>query len=520
MFNVRPMCLFALVIGFTAFFCTLNVFAGFGFIVFVAAGLFVLHLFRGHVRGRVLSFLATSRAFFIGCVALGLLVLLSFGITTAIYSSITPHYDRHTLSGTVENYKLRAPEDGGTYVTLSDASFDGQKIDGRVFVSLSKYKPSPDAPADAPPPFQTGDIVSIKDTTLTVATADQFYVNNRLMYKGNAVFANVETAGVSREVKHVILRYAHDMFVKHMSPKNADVLYGMAFGDRSSVDGETDSTFRHAGLIHVLAVSGLHVSVLIGAVVGILKVMRIRAKYQFPIVLCLLIFYCYLCDFKFSIIRACLMFLIFLFMSCYARKTDTITRLSAAALLTLIMFPFAIYSWSFQLSYACVFGIALFGKPLDRAVTNLIRRAKLPTWFDRIMIYLSKGLTMYVCVTAATFPLLIMYFGYFATFGIVTNMLFLPLMVFAFILGMFAIASWVGQFLLAIPNALIEFCRMGTAALTRVPGALVNLHNSGPWFIFFLLAVTALSSFIFIKPKYKFAAASVLFVIYSIGFFV
>jgi hypothetical protein len=123
-------------------------------------------------------------------------------------------------------------------------------------------------------------------------------------------------------------------------------------------------------------------------------------------------------------------------------------------------------------------------------------------------------------VTVATFPFVIKYFGAFPVFGLIANLVFVPVLSFSFQVAVFAVVTWVGKFLMPPIHYLVEFVRLGTQAIASIPFAQIRASNDGYWFLAYFLALILCSRFIFLKPVYKYSAAGVLFVIYLIGFFV
>jgi competence protein ComEC len=410
----------------------------------------------------------------------------------------------------VETYKVQ--NTGSSYFYLSSVKLGGQRINGRVCAFIDKYDGTEAIN------FSTGSCVKF-ETRINPGAAAIRDINNRIRYTANVDFKKIEITGQSRTVRHTILRYAYNFYNKYMSPENASLLYSMTFGDRNALDDDINASFAVAGLTHVLAVSGLHVGILVMMLLGVLKLCRVRAKYRFFIIFCVLLFYCYLSDFRFSILRACIMFLTILFMKLFLRRVDMLSNLCFAGILTLIFFPHALWSWSFQLSYACMFGIALFYTPINGALEKLIIPHS-PNWLEWIQRKILGFIAIYFCVLITTWPFLIKYFGSIPVFGIITSVIFMPILVLAFQMGIIALVTWVGQFLLYAADPFVTFVRAGVNWISHIPFAQINASNDGWWLLFYLTGIILCTRFVFAPKKIRYSAALCLFAVYMIGFFV
>jgi ComEC/Rec2-related protein len=489
MFNIRPICFWAALAAFCLWLGNYDIMWAILGVFGAVFGLFLCQF--GTKTGKILGFFGTSRAFFVTSIAICLTVLFSFSIYNLVYENTKTHAGTHTLNGVVESYNLRT--DGASYLTLSDAKFGEKKLSGRVIVFVKKYKGEPHA-------IETGRRVSF-NTQIKTQPADAQNINARVKYQTTVPFVDIDVGEKVYTPKHIVWRYSKSMFENCMSYDNAQLLQSMLFGDKSTLDGEISVSFRVGGLIHALAVSGMNVALIVGMLVFIFKICHLRKKFQFPIITAVLLLYCYLCDWQFPILRATIMFLVILVNRFYFHKADLLSCLCLSAIITLVIWPHALWSWSFQLSYACMFGIALFYAPLE----------KLRIW---------AIVNMYLCATIGTFPLLVSMFGMVPTYGLLTNILLLPILAIGFQISMFSICTWVGQILLYPLNPFMTFVIWACKVIWRLPGAVTYLTNGAFFNLFFFVGLIFCTRFINLKKPIKIAAAITCFTLYSIGFLV
>jgi competence protein ComEC len=273
----------------------------------------------------------------------------------------------------------------------------------------------------------------------------------------------------------------------------------MLFGDKSSLDDEINGGFRSAGLSHALAVSGLHTGLLAGIIILILRLCRLPKKYRIYFVAPILIFYAYLCGFRYSILRASIMFLTYLLSKTVQCKTDPLSALSFSAVVILILFPYSLMSSSFLLSFACVFGIILYYDFFKKHLHN-------------------SAVAMYLSVTISTLPLIFYFFGFVATYGIIASVVLLPILLIAFNLGFISIITVIGGPLLFLVDPLLSFLREVTTAINNMPLAKIQISNQSFGFVFYYLALIIFSRFIFLKKPLRWGIGLLSFACYFFTF--
>jgi competence protein ComEC len=146
----------------------------------------------------------------------------------------------------------------------------------------------------------------------------------------------------------------------------AALLKGLLFGDRSELGPEIESSFRDAGVMHVLAVSGLHLGILIGLFWSLLRAFRFSFTKIYLTLIPLVVLYLTIVGFKTSLVRASIMFAFVALGWVIAERgwilrrwVDPMQGLAAAALVILLITPMALYDVSFQMSFAATAGILL-----------------------------------------------------------------------------------------------------------------------------------------------------------------
>ena len=206
------------------------------------------------------------------------------------------------------------------------------------------------------------------------------------------------------------------ILLENMSAQNAGISYATICGDKTLIDDKYYQIFQMAGLAHILAVSGLHVGFLVGLLLFVLRLFKLKNKHKFFIVALALFGYCFLCGFSPSIVRASIMSLCLLLGMILGERNDVLSNISLSGIIILSLQPLYLYDVGFLLSFGSVFGILLLSKSISKALSKI----KLPKFLcDLIAVTLSA--------TLGTIPAVFSYFGEISIMTIVSNLLVLPL---------------------------------------------------------------------------------------------
>ena len=188
----------------------------------------------------------------------------------------------------------------------------------------------------------------------------------------------------------------------------------LLLGDSNDLDYGTDTAFKLSGIRHIIAVSGLHVSILY----SLICILTARKRFLTAIVgYPVLFLFAALAGFTPSVIRACVMVGLMMGAALFLREYDPPTALAFACLVMLVANPLTITSVSFQLSVGCVAGILLFSGPINSWLKGLFSgNGRLVNWF-------CSSVSVTLGAMSLTTPLSAFYFGAVSLVGVITNLL-------------------------------------------------------------------------------------------------
>lgn len=260
-------------------------------------------------------------------------------------------------------------------------------------------------------------------------------------------------------------------------------------GDREILDEQTLTDLEESGLMHITAVSGLHCGFLISFLSVLLaRRQRLTALIAYPV----LLLYMLMVGATPSVVRACIMVGLSLFAPLLKREGDTPTSLAAAALVILLLDPFAVASVSFQMSFGAVAGLLVAAPRLYVALGGGKRRKSRlvgTLWnFAAGTVSASLGSLLFIA------PLSALYFGFFSLVAPLTNLLVLWVAPMLFALAFFVsvlCAVWPGAaFLAIVPELLCRYVLGVAHAMARVPGH--GVYFTGEVMLLWLLFVYAM----------------------------
>lgn len=158
--------------------------------------------------------------------------------------------------------------------------------------------------------------------------------------------------------------------------KEASMVSGILLGDKRGISEEIKSDFRQVGVSHMLAVSGMHLSILAQFLMMALVSFKIPRRYRGLIVSIGVLGFMALTGFSSSIMRAGIMSIIYFSGYIFNRKPDPINSLGFAVLLICLMNPLAASDVGLLLSFSAVLGILLLGNPITKFIKDRVMSPK------------------------------------------------------------------------------------------------------------------------------------------------
>lgn len=303
------------------------------------------------------------------------------------------------------------------------------------------------------------------------------------------------------------------------------LIWAMTLGWRPALTNEVSEPFMQSGTMHIFAISGLHIALIAGILVSLLRVVRMSRAWCGVVVIPLIWFYTAATGWQPSAIRSTLMMTIIIGGWSLHRPTDLINSLAAAAFIILVWQPQQLFQASFQLSFFVVLSIALFMPPLEKVRDRLLEHDPLlPTsllprwkqWLGTPLRWLGTALATSLAAWLGALPLTAYYFHMFSPVTLLANLVIVPVSSAALAcnLGSLICGDWLplGTELFNHSGWFWMWFMVRTSDLaTALPGAFCYVPAPGLWefILYYALLIGTLSGWLFAKSRRVWAIAAI-----------
>lgn len=214
------------------------------------------------------------------------------------------------------------------------------------------------------------------------------------------------------------------------------LLWAMTLGWRTALTGEVSLPFMRSGTMHIFAISGLHIALIAGIIVALLRVLRVTRGWCGLVVIPLLWAYTAATGWQPSAIRSSLMMTVVILGWALHRPGDLLNSLAAAAFLILLAEPQQLFQASFQLSFCVVLSLALFAALFEQFARGrlqpdpLLPAALRPAWQRASLkagYWLAGNFSVSLAAWLGSLPLIAYYFHLLTPASLLANLVVVPL---------------------------------------------------------------------------------------------
>lgn len=288
-----------------------------------------------------------------------------------------------------QNYKMGAKVMvQGTYFSYESASNPGQ-FDAALFYAMDGYQGS------------------LQQAKIMKSSASYNYILEQLF-----------------QVKCHLLKKLDAIYEK----EDAELLKAILLGEKSGLEMDVKKMYQKNGIIHILCISGLHISVLGMGLYQLLRRWNVPITIAIVLSFLFLMFYGLMVGNSISIVRAIGMFFIKCLGKIWKRTYDLSTALALMGALLLIEQPLYVFHSGYWLSFGSVAGIVVIYPVLQKSIAYYFREN------DRIK-KLTQPIMASLSVTIMTTPILLWFFYEIPVYSIFLNVLVIPLMTVVMVIG-------------------------------------------------------------------------------------
>ena len=250
---------------------------------------------------------------------------------------------------------------------------------------------------------------------------------------------------------------------------SATILAGALWGERGTLPDDLHDAFQATGTVHVLVTAGLHLGVFAGLIVALLRPLGLHRAVACAIAIVLVLAYAWLSGAHLPSQRAAVMIAAALTARACGARIVSWNALALAMIVVAAIWPAAVESASFALSFSCVAAIVSFAAP----VTSALHRVPLP---ERVR----EAMALTVAAQIGTWPLTAAIFSTLAPYAILANAIVVPLVVVALPGGL---GTLVLPPLAGVENLVLRAIEGTVRAIAGFPGARASIGTPPSWAI-------------------------------------
>lgn len=430
-----------------------------------------------------------------------------------------------TLSGQVE-FVRQTPEEE-YLLTIRQASFGKYKLSKKVRILKIPVSVGKIYPGDWV--ICTGKLSAI-ESPVNPGQFDSkiYYYSTGIKYQffGEKISRKRERPLSFYRITGSVREKIDAVYQKILSPKEHALLKAIFLGDKSDLSKDQKALYQDSGAMHLLAVSGLHVSIIGGMLFRFLRKRGCSYAVSCTVASGTLLFYAIMTGMGNSVFRASVMFLCFLMAQYFGAEYDLVSSMSLAGILMLLDCPWRLLESGCIISFVSVFSIGMllpFSKELEEK-----RRSRTLTegellvenkWRKKIRQAFFANLILALAIT----PLLLRFYYQWSPYSIFLNLFIIPamnpLLLSAITGGILGIVSQIAGFLGCTPAVVLLKSFEGLFHIAgKMPGAVIVTGCPSWWTI---LLIYLLEVLFFLLWYYKLWGGNIvlIFLLISGSFF-
>lgn len=438
----------------------------------------------------------------------GFLVLLTVMFLFSFYTALRDQRPDFTVSkkgsitGVVASKPNYQPDKNRTSLYLDDVFIDDEAFDYKAYIYIYGN--------NSENLFEYGQTLSLPEASRWIpdgrTNPDGFDFRSYLFRKGAAVCASssvskIEIVSEKASLTRGLYRFSDYLSARfdELFPQNAGVMRALLLGDRTGLNDETYENFQEAGVAHLVALSGLHVTCVAVFFETLFMIFLIPAKPRGIITMICIFLYTIMTGASASLMRAAMMYALVVIGRFSGYPSDLLTRLSFAFLIQILISPLSIQDTGMQLSYLSVLSLALMAKPV-RSLLPYLKSRRDDGQSIPVVLYnnAADAASASCAVQLGTLPSMVKLFHSVPVLSVPVNLIVVPFGLFTVYIGASSmILSFVSMKIAALLGRVADvvwtLILLLTEWVSHLPFGMMNARAWNLWvvFIYFALMLTA-----------------------------
>jgi competence protein ComEC len=324
--------------------------------------------------------------------------------------------------------------DKSTHIRLSASEINGKKAAGDTLLFVPRY-----------PEYSYGDVLRVRGKLETPAQLDDFdyqgYLANQGIYS-TMLYPDIEILETGRGFKPLEWVYSlkkslSQSIARTMPEPQVSLAQGVVLGIRYNIPQSVKDDFARTGTAHLLAISGLHLSILAGILLSLgLRLFGKRRYIYIWLALGVIWLYALITGLNPPVVRGAIMASLFLSAELLGRQRTAITSLAFAAAVMVGIDPAILWDAAFQLSFLGMAGLIFIAPPLMGLGRKLVAvTIGEEGWGASMATIVTDSFSVTLAATLAVWPVVAHYFGIVSLVGPLATFLALPALPALIVLG-------------------------------------------------------------------------------------
>lgn len=339
--------------------------------------------------------------------------------------------------------------------------------------------------------------------------------NYHFKFYGDEVLIIGGTVNYLKEVLRELRSQLADVYDIHLEEKEAGIIKAMVLGEKSGMDKEVKELYQQNGIGHLIAISGLHITLVAGALYKILE--RIGSPKKVTSILTMVFIWLYglMTGFSVSTNRAVVMMILSLMAGIVGRTYDMPTALSISGIIILAQKPMLCVDSGFLLSFGAILGIGIVnpilvkGLKLEKTREEKLRDKKSKRYKSAFSKFkaamqemIKKSLLASLSVQIVTLPVILYFYFEIPLYGVILNIVVIPLM--SILLGtalvggivgiLFPFMPFLSRFFMGTVHVILNWYEKLGSVTRELPFSRIIVGKPGIWQvgIYYMLLVILL----------------------------
>lgn len=312
------------------------------------------------------------------------------------------------------------------------------------------------------------------------------------MLKNPTVLAKSDSYNVISEKLYGFRISSEKILEQVLNESEASIMKSILLGNKTEMDSEIKNLFQLSGISHILAISGLHISLIGGLFYKGLKKLGVKTGISAMLSVSLIILYGIMTGMSSSAFRAVFMFSVRVLADVAKRTYDAVTAVSMAAVFLAYENPLLFFTAGLQLSFGAVMGISLLLPVFQKHRGKLLHGP--------------------ICILLSTFPIMCFHYYTFSTYSLLLNLIVVPVMGFLLLTGLLTLI--IGYFsisLAVLPGKIIVLVLLCYEKLSQLsvslPGSTWTVGKPDLWRIVVYYLALLILAFSYKKLSFPLATA-------------